>query len=271
MIFILNKCENSLEYFNENRMLYYCTLKIGVTLKYLSIRNTVIFNPSFIAENKKEFLLILENIARTLTDSNEEKFEHIKELERKIKSNSIWKAHFNDKVFDINNYKNLLNMELKAENKDIVALIGDYQKYVECDELKNYIDVVNKFSLIENIMYKWLKTLGLEPMGDKDFDYIDEEITGISDEEKEDNIIMANEEEFEKFIKNNIKNEVCDKCTMVERVENLQKTIYDIPLDSISNNGIFYFNNAEKRIENKKVGDFRECQQMQKKEIKQSV
>lgn len=56
MIFLLNKAVDGQLDFEANRMLYYAVHKIHITVKYMPVRNTVLFHPAYMEKVKREAL-----------------------------------------------------------------------------------------------------------------------------------------------------------------------------------------------------------------------
>lgn len=276
MIFMINKAVNGQMDFDTNRMLYYAINKINVTVRYMPIRNTVLFHPEYMKrvneQAKGVWAEIIEALGREdiklkINDffAYENECDKIRQMIDSLKDVEE-KKQFEGKDIK-NSVKILLDKIAKEKIEGTIETIRSFNKtYIEDSAEKN-IEEIESFGkkvtlCIEYYLWLW-NTLSF--WGKRDGFKIDElwylEETGTAeddeDNEEKDDEEKENEDKFEEDSKNfndslrkifeELKEKDVDErySLFMEKAEYVQKVLEEVRTDDNFYSGVFFYKDGK--------------------------
>lgn len=287
MIFLINEPTKNQNYFETNKKLYYSVRKINIAVEYMPIRNTVLFNPSFMNRVKEEAREYFEAINKYFEENNAniENYIKYKKSEKEVeKIISAIEGNIKDEIDKEKNIEGKIDKILNGINyKDII--IKDKGK-LSLEELKIFKEMKDDNIIILDTLFDqmleyfvWLKNTyrvyGINLEGDKEseisFITINSE-EGDSDDKK----VREEEKDIKQAIENvqYIKEEIIEggiikgREKLDELFEKLKKLNEELnkKLNEQKVTGVFFKEGNE--FKNILVNDFRERNSKQYDEAK---
>lgn len=257
MLFLINKVNEGELDFETNRMLYYAINKIQITVKYMPIRNTILFHPEYRKRVTKKALEILKIIKDYLDDDNNKEllndyFKYNREYEKIYnlikKNDNIIKKE--DLVSIVDNIINNTGRD-KIDEENIINYKSFYDEYIENKKYESYIEPEKSIKVFIEF-YVWLK-MTMQLWGIKGNVKNDHEVEfeSVADnEENDDKRIEKNKKSYEKLkdMQEHIFNKLKDDETRFDHISLELESLVDIlekPCTVGNYSGVFYIKDGE--------------------------
>lgn len=246
MIFLINKSVEGEWDFVTNRMLYYSINKINITVKYMPIRNTVLFHPDYINRVTETATGIWENVYDKLKDYNIEDAFRLYQDTKKIKG-TIENILNNDKSYSSKGIWTDIDYILNNTSGLEKESISSIREYVDTykisspelnEELEYYKNLIEYYLFLKKTLFLWGKWEINQEDAISDLDITNADVdTDTGTESSSD----------EKFIKSitAILNKLADNndkiSTIKTKIEDLLNMLKSIDSQSVKTySGVFY-------------------------------